>query len=561
MGAFMCCATRDSVRSKKRIARMCEFHYAVPRPMIDHVVVLMLENRTFDNVFGVFMDRRYASKEIEPSRWDVRAKEGKRLYDYYNVCKRKDGKNFTMPVWSRDPEDEDIMSEEALGVPNGDPAEKFVLLNRCLFNCDDPDQGTVPTLGGFAQEYYNLEIHDRDMLHEAWVDETDFNKLRSPAMHVFLPEQMQIFTELATAFGLSDTYHSSAPCQTWPNRLFMHCGHCYGYVNNLADNSEPYDKEPTITPGTTERMTQFSDPTIFSVLLNHDVEWAIYHGDWALSTLLHLELHGQMGYMRSFDYCANFSSHVEMGNIAPFTWVEPQYLQQGSSPPNDMHPPHNTLYAQQLVADIYNSLRSNEETWKKTVFFVNTDEGVGIFDHVPPPDAPDPVKGYEKPLLGFVQQDDPRLMRWNPFTRYGTRVPCLIATPFLDPRSVVRPPETSEYPFDHCSIVRTVFDLFVGPDVKLTNRDKLAPSFVPHFRETAREDLGPKEIKLNVTPPPLCPSRELAGDARGPRQCHNVQALRAGGGGDADCPRRQSVVEGMQAKRGVAQDSHLKTYQ
>ena len=60
-------------------------------------------------------------------------------------------------------------------------------------------------------------------------------------MHVYLPEQMHVVTELATAFK-GDTYLCYAPCQTWPNRMFMHCGHCYGYVDNTADVGEPYAK-------------------------------------------------------------------------------------------------------------------------------------------------------------------------------------------------------------------------------------------------------------------------------------------------------------------------------
>ena len=36
-----------------------------------------LENRTFDNLLGVFMDRRYRSGEVKPSKWDVHVKAGK----------------------------------------------------------------------------------------------------------------------------------------------------------------------------------------------------------------------------------------------------------------------------------------------------------------------------------------------------------------------------------------------------------------------------------------------------------------------------------------------------
>jgi len=166
------------------------------------------------------------------------------------------------------------------------------------------------------------------------------------------------------------------------------------------------------------------------------------------------------------------------------------------SPPTDMHPPHNVLYGQNLVAEVYNSLRGNEELWKKTLFLVTCDEGVGVFDHVPPPKAPDPKVGYVRHYYG---QEDPRKMKSNPFRRYGTRVPLVMATPMLEPRSVVRPSkEISRYPFDHCSIIRTVFDLFIGPDEHLTNRDKLAPSLLPYLLPGPRSGgLGPKQVTID----------------------------------------------------------------
>merc|ERR1740121_3615299 len=59
--------------------------YSQPRPDCEHVVVLMLENRTFDNVFGRFMDKRYQSGEIERSQWD---RDGKPLSEYSNKVKK-----------------------------------------------------------------------------------------------------------------------------------------------------------------------------------------------------------------------------------------------------------------------------------------------------------------------------------------------------------------------------------------------------------------------------------------------------------------------------------------
>jgi len=591
-------------RTREQVEQDFLEKYGKPRPDVEHVVVLMLENRTFDNIFGVFMDRRYQSGEIERSSWD---QDGQPLYEYSNKVTRDDedtiekiksvsddagcygfcekvlhslhhaahmspiqvnqylparrkhkqtgtGKKHDFKVWSRNPDTEDIYSEEAMGMPNGDPAEKFHLLNMCLFEKlhVEPDEMDKPTMGGFAQQYYVLEQahvekqykHNATLLHqmklkltlhgmqnmeeeiERWPDSTDFEKKRSPAMHVYLPEQMGVFTQLATAFGLSDTYFASCPCQTWPNRLFAANGHCYGYVNNLAFSGELYDEEPNMTFGTIRRLHQFKNHTLFNRLRHAGVEWSIFAGDWSLALLINSAMHDPTSLKRLYKY-DQFKEHVDKSQLPEFTWIEPQFLESGGKPPNDMHPPHNTLYAQELVADVYNTLRSNEELWKKTLFIVNCDEGVGIFDHVKPPLAPHPGE-YTTAGYTFIDQQRPRFLYSNPFKRYGTRTPCLLASPLLDPGSVVRPdrklsatPEGKLYPFDHTSVIRTVLDLFVGTEYFLTERDRQAPSFAPYLRQTAREDLGPTDVELPSECPPLHPDK--AGKER--KKCHGVSLL------------------------------------
>jgi len=608
--------------------------YGKPRPDVEHVVVLMLENRTFDNVFGAFMDRRYQSGEIERSQWD---RDGKPLYEYSNKVRKDDKetlekiksvsdaggcyafcdkllhylhvlahkspvqvhhhlpllskdrrsateKEHEFKVWSRDPDTEDVFSEEALGVPNGDPAEKYHLLNLCLFEKAHvaKEEMDKPTMGGFAQQYYILEqahlekqykekssnVHwlrrkllgkDANNIEEEierWPDSTDFVLKRSPAMHVYLPEQMGIFTQLATAFGLSDTYFASAPCQTWPNRLFAANGHCYGYVNNLANSGELYDEEPNMTLGTIRRMNQFKNLTLFNRLLQAGVEWSIFAGDWALALLLHKSLHDLQVIKRKYKY-EQFKQHVEASTLPEFTWIEPQFLESGGKPPNDMHPPHNTLYAQDLVRDIYNTLRSNEEMWKKTLFIVNCDEGVGIFDHVKPPLAPHPGTYTTRHI--FIDQQRPRFLTSNPFERYGTRTPCLLASPLLDPGSVVRPDEklsaTADgklYPFDHTSVIRTVLDLFVGTEHHLTERDRQAPSFAPYLRQTARQDLGPADIEMPSKVPPLHPSK--AGEDR--KKCHSVSLLANTIGDKSDGAHPHQVALASFAQKIHADSDH-----
>merc|ERR1719236_400245 len=173
---------------------------------------------------------------------------------------------------------------------------------------------------------------------------------------------------------------------------------------------------------------------IFDKLLKNGVEWSIYSGDCPLAVALSRQLNGSDEVERCYDY-TDFRTHVEQGYLAPFTWIEPQYLRHGDKFPTDMHPPHNVLHAQNLVKEIYETLRIDDDLWSKTLFIITCDEGVGVFDHVPPPKAVKPKKKYNHTFYG---QDEPQDMNSDPFARYGTRVPCVLASPLLESGSVVR---------------------------------------------------------------------------------------------------------------------------
>src|SRR5205814_1999562 len=81
----------------------------------------------------------------------------------------------------------------------------------------------------------------------------------------------------------------------------------------------------------------------------------------------------------------------------------------------DAHGPADIKDGQELVLAVYHALATSPQ-WEKTLLVIFYDEHGGFFDHVAPPDAPD---------------DDPQM-----FGRYGVRVPALIVSPWIEPRSV-----------------------------------------------------------------------------------------------------------------------------
>jgi len=487
------------------------------RPDISHMVVLMLENRTFDGVQGDYMNERYQKGEVKRSQWD---RNGKDLYSYTNTVQGEKGP-VKFPAWTVDRNDPQILSKEVMSTPAGPagPVEKFAFLNMAVYGVlrpTDDDVAKGPNMDGFAEEYYKKEKanmpEDGSTLRPESAA-TCFKTNHSPVMYIYRKEQMCVLTDLMDNFGCSDTHFSSAPCQTWPNRLFASCGTCYGYVNNLpyvqpdedaVDDYSYFQSDEVNKFGAFEKITTAYDTeTIFDRLQDNGASWGIYQGSVSLAvitTKLKWELPSIASNVHTLE---DFNEDCSVGDLPMFCWLEPNYG-PGTPEENDMHPPCNVLTGQHLIKDIYNSLRANEEVWKKTLFIVTCDEGVGSFDHVHPPAAVDPVVGHDHEYVHQPEGPEdwssvsPYEMSSNPFTRYGTRVPNLMVSPHIAPKTVVRPQGndqgTAKYPFDHTSIIRTAFDLFLGdPTEHLTERDKAAPSFV-HCLSKDVVNMGPRSI-------------------------------------------------------------------
>ena len=160
---------------------------------IDHVVVLM-QNRSFDSILGTL----YAKSE---------SFEGLSK-DEFNL----DANGVRVPVWNASGIDEVTMS-----IPDPDPGELWTDINTQLFGASDvPNPTPVPTMDGFVRNY---------------LVQKDGPQARN-IMHYFERDQVPVIRTLAEEFGVCDHWFASAPCQTWPNRWFIHTGTADGRQNN-----------------------------------------------------------------------------------------------------------------------------------------------------------------------------------------------------------------------------------------------------------------------------------------------------------------------------------------
>jgi phospholipase C len=410
---------------------------------IEHVVVLMLENRSFDSMFG----------NLYPKSAGLEGLSGNETNPYH----LSNGSIQAIKVWN-DPG----MDAATATIPDPDPGELFREdMDEQLFGRGGTPNEQPPPMNGFVDNYMSQTS-------------TDPAPVAANIMHYFTERQVPVLSALAKAFGVSDQWHASAPCQTWPNRFFVHTGTAGGYTDNHADEL-PFDK-PSI-------FKRFGDKGRTWRVYYHDMPQALTLGDILLDVPFHF---------RKFD--EHFAQDARTGNLPNYSFIEPAYFANSDLGliPSDEHPPHNVLYGERLIARVYNAVRG-APTWKKTLLVITFDEHGGCYDHVPPPLAvsPDNSTGPD----GFA------------FDRYGVRVPAVIVSPYMPRGEIVRSAETGlphqgpPYPFDHTSILATLRKLFDLGD-PLTKRDAVAPDLLGPLSLADPTNDGP----ASVTAPAAVPS-------------------------------------------------------
>jgi phospholipase C len=158
-----------------------------------------------------------------------------------------------VPVWTSSATD-----QSSLSIPDPDPGELWVDINTQLFETPNvPSPTPVPTMGGFVKNYLGQATR------------TGGSYDAKSVMHYFTSEQVPVISQLAWQFAVCDRWFASAPCQTWPNRFFVHTATANGYENNDPPYF-PYEME-----------------TVFNRLNQAGIhDWKIYYHDIALSHAL-----------------------------------------------------------------------------------------------------------------------------------------------------------------------------------------------------------------------------------------------------------------------------------
>lgn len=292
---------------------------------LKHIVVLMMENRSFDHMLGELKD----------------------------VDSRIDG--LTGSEFNLDTTGRQVFAEpkaQFQGQLNPDPDHHFAAVDLQIFNGDTAPH-RVPTMQGFVKSYFNQR---RDVKHSRKI------------MYTFAPHKLPVLTTLATEFALFNGWFASVPGPTLCNRAFAHYGTSFGHVGMEIWYANQQYK------------------SIYERLLDEGNTAKIYYFDQASSTMEVVNL--LQNQPRMFGTYDQFLEDCETGNLPEYSFVEPNYTDHdgdgGMIIASDQHPDHHVGEGERFIASVYNAIRQSP-AWENTALLVTYDEHGGIFDHVPPP--------------------------------------------------------------------------------------------------------------------------------------------------------------------------------
>lgn len=308
-----------------------------PTSSVKHVIYLMLENRSFDKVFGY--------RGLEDSQVD--------------------GVNLNRD-WNEDINNK-IIHTSAI---------------KPFLGEDYGRNGLSPTLYALNTKRFNGTCNGGFVKANQIFPYTWFIRRPSPPVDVmgYYPRgSFPTLDYLADHYVLCDNYYCSAPTDTTPNRMFALSGTSRGQVVN---------------PFQTFNITKYKlqcQPTIFDRLNDHNYSWKVYSDTYLPFSLLLLHQWKPRNLWR-YSRLNKLYRDIDNNTLPTFSFIEPNY-----SKISMFGKTGNVSYLENLVSNIYTKLKSNNEIWNSTLLIINFDEGGGFYDHVFPPKTIPPdnhIKDY-----------------------------------------------------------------------------------------------------------------------------------------------------------------------
>jgi phospholipase C len=321
---------------------------------------------------------------------------------------------------------------------------------------------------------------------------------------------------LASTFPLADRWFSSCLGPTFPNRRFLLAGTANGLMDDLPVNILDYPQAGTILDLLTKHGRSWvnyrpdaGDRSQLRRYLNYRRRRSQHHlralgrpfqhtrSDVKRDLQFTAGLYplGMARYMLHIRGIDDFFADAAAGTLPDFCIVDPDYVQYSEENPQDIRK------GESFAAEVIHQVMYGK-AWADTLLIWTYDENGGYYDHVAPPAAvpPDDVQGRSlvadpswlrsilQPVFpGYVKHAKDLVCEPNTYDTYGFRVPTVIVSPYAKPDCVL-----SEV-YDHTSLLKLVEEKWNLP--ALTHRDAAAIAALAALDlESPRAFLEPPEL-------------------------------------------------------------------
>jgi phospholipase C len=343
---------------------------------VKHIVVLMMENRSFDHMLGYL--------------------------DLLDEQEHVDGPSKAAPI-----------------MYGGVPRRPGYLEETALPKDLDPPHGRdaiAEQINGGAMDGFIESFATRNDALNPWL-----------VMGYYTHLELPVYDYLAHSFAICDRWFSSVPSSTWQNRLYSLAATCEKKREKLFVKGRPFNLASFVPllensddpatwrwyswdPGTLRMVDgRFRDPRKafhhdhFRRVAQHSIEPPPEDGEPTAEVI-------ELG--------SGFLQDAANGDLPSVAWIDPNFVDLSilDSNSNDDHPPSDVRAGQELVMMVFRAL-AESPCWKDTMLIVTYDEHGGFYDHVEPPPPPEPESKRQ-------------------FDRYGVRVPAFVVSPFVEPCTV-----------------------------------------------------------------------------------------------------------------------------
>jgi phospholipase C len=429
---------------------------------VKHIVVVMMENRSFDQMLG------YLKLADMPEVNGLTGQE---------VNEDADGNRFPVFQWG---------DEQTSFHPTQDTTGKI------LDPCHSPEcvaKQLEDGNGGFVK---NFLASRKDKSGQLAAIPPEYHGL--PMGH-YGKKHLPVYDYLAHKNCVCDAWHASIPGDTWPNRLFSlaaqegpsitHQGWLHNLIARLRLLPVPgisklgdvpiYDVPAFTHQLVADQWRWYShDPATLRGADSHYRRFAggdLNRGNFAYFDRKKMSLVTDVLEGAGVELHDGFLDDAAKGQLRAVSWIDPNFCDLAILDPNsnDDHPPSDVRAGQAFILELYDAL-VNSPAWRDTLLVIVYDEHGGFYDHMPAPASP-------------FSNDN------SAYGTLGVRVPALIVGPRVKN-------EVCHALFEHTTLIATILRRFAADPAQAIAAMPPRVAQAPHLGDLLAGDPRPAMLAL-----------------------------------------------------------------